>query len=40
MVKTVPLGNSWKKKHIFEKYMIYFEKGYVFSIPSGVRGMF
>ena len=27
------------KKRIYEKVMFYFEKGYVFSISSGVRGL-
>ena len=34
MVKVAPL-----EKRIFEKVMFCFEKGYVFSISSGVRGL-
>ena len=37
MVKIVPLDNSWGKKII--KVMFCFEKEYVFSISSGVRGL-
>ena len=37
MVKIVPLDNSWEKKII--KVMFCFEKEYVFSISSGVRGL-
>ena len=39
MVNIVSPNNSWGKKRIFEKVMFCFEKGYVFSFPSGVRGL-
>ena len=39
LVKTVLLDSSWGKKRIFEKIMFGFEKGYVFSISTGARGM-
>ena len=39
LVKTVLLDSSWGKKRIFEKNMFGFEKGYVFSISIGERGM-
>ena len=39
IVKIVPLGNGWGKKLIFEKIVFCYEKDYVFSISSGVRGM-
>ena len=39
MVKIVPFGNGWGKKLIFEKIVFCYEKDYVLSISSGVRGM-
>ena len=39
LVKNVPLHYKWGKKRIFEKIMFCFEKGYVFSISSGVTKM-
>ena len=38
-VKIVPLDNTWGKKRIFERIMFCFEKGYVISISSCLRGL-